>query len=163
MVLYNNWLLNLLIWDEMIRLVDRGVLALMALEIDDRRVVPFAREFAWFAFSVRRYSHWDAFLLACRLPGNNFLPVPICSDGLPYGIIWNMEYMELHGLTLELQWILHGSLDVALQRSKSCQTFQARQAKCSSANTPAFADGILHAVATGSGFWSWLFLWQITM
>ena len=57
----HNWLLNLLIWDEtMIRLVDRGVLALMALEIDDRRVVPFAREFAWFAFTVRRYSHWVA-------------------------------------------------------------------------------------------------------
>lgn len=35
----HNWLLKLLIWDEMIRLVDRGVLsvlALMALEIDDR-------------------------------------------------------------------------------------------------------------------------------
>ena len=123
---------------------------------------------SWFA-TVRSYSHWVAiretsFFHECfpsLSTGNNFLPpfaqMSYKQSYKQYGIAWTNN-MELH-------WILHGSLDVAGRSPPAQQTMSnlPRQAKCSSANTPAFADGRLHAVVTGSGFWSWLFLWQITM
>ena len=77
----HNWLLKLLIWDEMIRLVDRGVLALMALEIDE--------EFFLSHVTLHGLQLYEATLIGLRFERQaglstawQQLPAPICSDEL---------------------------------------------------------------------------------